>query len=241
MIEIPKRYAEVYEYVKTHEVHGFMGLSLGSQQFLDKQAMREYSQFMSETFHESTFILGDYLKIHNIMALEGVSKNHAFEKVIRQRDAMSGLLKKILPDNVHVRNYSDMMTIGVEISQAATETGYSYDDQFRRDCDMVVRGFLRPLVRNLNQHYREKECAQSGCTKYFLDELGFLNRVPEQLSEGDVCEIYPGRNEVKEKIHQDKYLFCKERQYGFGKQMTHNPSRKFMEVYYNPSLEVRLV
>src|SRR3989344_38874 len=113
-IKVPDMYEDILNNSKNYV--GLMGLSVGKQEFTNLDIMREYAQFMQNRFLYGIFLIGDYPKKYNIMALEGVSEKKAEERTRIAGDNMRNALEKITRDYplVKVTRWRNFMTPSYE-------------------------------------------------------------------------------------------------------------------------------
>lgn len=221
-IRVPERYNDILKNSKSYV--GLMGLSVGKADFEDHEAMISYCDFMQKNFAYGVFIIADYPKKHNIMALEEVSERRAEERTRIAGDNMRNALEKITRDYpfVKVARWQHFMDERYRYNLKVLEQGYSSDLTFSQSCDNIVSEFLN-TPSNLAKWKEKNQPPISVAKNYLLDELALLVSAPFSFPL-PVCEIYPGRNEVHEDVQGRKFSFC------------HNlhikDDRVFMEAYY---------
>lgn len=223
-IKIPERYSKILANSKCYV--GLMGISIGKIDFMNPQIMMEYSRFMQEKFQFSLLIIGDLPKKYNIMALEGVSEKKAEEKTRAAGNDMLGMLEKITANFplVKVSRWRNHMGERYARNLKILQESYANNDKFRASSNDLVNDFLSlPLNR---VKWKTSEPPTNIAKNYLLDELAGLLSIPF-IFELPVCEIYPGRSEVHERVQNREFPFCKD--------LHIRDDRVFMEAYYEPS------
>jgi len=227
-IIVPEEYKPMI--AQSSSAQGFMGLSAGKSLFTSSEAMKAYACFGHEKFRSFTFLIADLPKRYNLMALEGIDEVRATYRTAIIGLDMRRLLKKITGNykNVTVRNWIDFSdNEDYQKNLALLNNAYQSDNGFSFECNSIVWGFLS-LPKNLERSQRLGNSLEDRvkiCKSYVLDEFAMLLAVPKILGE-DVCEIYPGKNDLQEKLQRGEFSFCDE--------LIINPQRKFMEAYYEP-------
>ena len=222
MIKIPEKYREILAEAK--DGLGFMGLSVGKKIFEDKKIMRGYSRFLADTFAKSFFLVADLPKRYNIMAIENISEQEALTRVMKAGYNLRVFLEKITRDmpNVNVKNYSELQSPAYYENLRILEKAYKLNVQFKMECDADVRNFLS-IDRNKEKlNGRNFEKALETAVKYRIDELAILLAIPCGCNK--ICEVYPGKDALHEKLRKGKFDFCSELNIG--------NNRNFIGAYY---------
>ena len=221
-IRIPERYEHVARNSKNYI--GFIGLSVGKVDFETPNIMNAYCQFMQHHFLYGIFMIGDYPKKYNIMALDGGSEKKAEERPRVAGDNMRNNLEKVTRDYpfVKVARYKHFMTPLYQTNLTVLQTVYVSNLSFQRSANEIVDEFLN-IPTNLTKWRGIKEPPASKVKDYLLDELALLTSAPFSFPL-PVCEIYPGRNELQEQVQQRQFPFCKD--------LHIKDDRVFMEAYY---------
>ena len=224
MIRIPDRYKEVLE--KSKGYAGLMALSIGKKEFSDLAAMHAYSTFMFNHFAYSVLLIADRPKIHNIMALEGVSWKEAERRALIAGDDMQRSLEKLVRNlpSVKVSRWADFQDTWYDYNRQVILQEFS--GEFKRRVDALTMEFLE-LPANKAKWQDPHTPPLDIARRYVLDELCMLTAIPESFTL-PVCEIYPGRNELQEDLQANK--FC-----GLNGRLMVKPDRVFMEAYYEPT------
>ncbi len=223
-IRVPERYQNILSNSKNYA--GLMGLSVGKQEFTNLDIMREYAQFMQDRFLYGIFLIGDYPKKYNIMALEGVSEKKAEERTRIAGDNMRNALERITRDYplVKVMRWKKFMDEKYSHNLQVLRASYDNDSQFRSLANEIVGNFLN-LPSNRTK-WKTTSPPIAVAKEYLLDELAGLLAIPFSIPL-PVCEIYPERNELHEQIQARQFPFCKN--------LLIKDDRVFMEAYYEPS------
>lgn len=223
-ITVPEKYRNILSNSKNYV--GLMGLSVGKPDFEDRETMISYSQFMQDHFLYSVFIVADYPKKYNIMALENVSEKNAEERARIAGDNMRNALEKITRDYplVKVARWRHFMNQRYEDNLKSLERAYQLDLSFQQSTNEIVREFLSNPA-NLAKWKESNDPPIFKAKDYVLDEIALLVSAPF-LFPLPACEIYPGRNEVHEKVQERQFSFCKN--------LHIKDDRVFMEAYYEP-------
>lgn len=221
-IRVIDRYQNILSNSKNYM--GIMGLSVGKPDFENKENMASYCQFMQKHFLYGVFIIADYPKKYNIMALEGVSEKRAEERASIAGDSMRNSLEKITRDYtfVKVARWQNFMNQKYKDNLRVLESAYQSDLTFQQSSNKIVREFLNSPT-NLTKWKESNQPPVSKAKDYLLDELALLISAPFSFPL-PVCEIYPGRNEIHEQVQERKFPFCKN--------LHIKNDRVFMEVYY---------
>jgi tRNA-dependent cyclodipeptide synthase len=223
-MKILERYGKIREI--SEGVIGFMGLSLGKPLFSDKEVMQRYASFMSDHFSYSYFCIADTPKIHNIVAIDGVTEEEAMLRVSRAGESARKFLEKITAhyDNMSIVSWDEMSDHNYYSNLKILGQAYENHGNFRRDCDEYVLGFLNlpSNIKKIKARPVGLEMVLEQAHHYLMEELAMLLSFPARFEEA-VCEIYPGRNEPQEKLQQGMYEFCSK--------LVFNKNRLFMEVY----------
>jgi hypothetical protein len=96
-------------------------------------------------------------------------------------------------------------------------------------------------MRKIKSRESNIETSLKYAKDYFLEELAMLLAIPVWLTHGQnsqVCEIYPGKNQVQENLQANRYFLNRATQtksYSGWNRLILNPKRVFMEVYCEPS------
>lgn len=230
-IKVPENYHFLLS--QAQGTHGYMGLSAGKSLFMNREVMEAYTYFGCHHFKSFTFIIADLPKRFNLMALEGIN-----EVTATYRSAVLGLdmerfMKKITDSysRVNVTRWIDHVTDPNYLHNLdVLSQAYSSDDQFSFECNEFVWSFLS-TPSNIDRARTSGNTIDqrvSLCKNYLLDELAMLIALPSTWQSTNVMyEIYPGRNNLQEKLGRNEFSFCKD--------LHLNPNRKFMEAYYEPS------
>ena len=237
MIRVPERYKGLLEahpefkrYKDYKYYAGLMALSIGKKDFSDLTAMQEYATFMKDHFVHSVLLIADLPKIHNIMALEGVSWNEAERRAKIAGDDMQRSLEKIVRSfpSVKVSRWADFQDIYYDFHRQAMVQEYAFnaDPVFKNGVDALTMEFLE-LPANKAKWKDPNTPPLDIAKRYVLDELAMLTAIPHSF-ELPLCEIYPGRNELQEAI-QANQIQC------LAQRLSVKPDRVFMEVYYEPT------
>jgi tRNA-dependent cyclodipeptide synthase len=222
-MKIPEKYHGLLE---SKDV-AFMGLSLGKPQFNNKKIMEEYINFLTNNFNKSFLIIGDLPKRHNILALENVREEEALQRISKTSKNMRRFLEKLSSkySNIQIIDWTDSSDLDYCHNLSILKREYNNNLEFQEECNNIVRKFisipsnkdkLEVIGSNIKQGVKIS-------SNYLLEELSMLLSLPLKLGV-NVCEIYPGKNEVQEKLQNDEYNFCSE--------LKKNPKRTFMEVYH---------
>lgn len=166
-----------------------MGLSIGKPDFQDKQTMSCYCDFMQKHFLYGIFIIADYPKKYNIMALERVSEKRAEERTRIAGDNMRNALEKVTRDYplVKVARWKHFMNQRYEDNLKVLEKVYQTDLSFQKRCNEFVNEFLHNPA-NLAKWKESNQPPISKAKDYLLDELALLIAAPFSFSL-PVCEI----------------------------------------------------
>src|SRR3989344_6827211 len=206
-IKVPERYKRIQD--NSLNYVGLMGLSVGKQDFENPAVMASYCDFMQNNFLYGLFVIADYPKKYNVMALEGYSEKRAEERRRIAGDNRRNALEKITRGYplVKVARWKNFMTPSYEHNLEVLRRAYSEDARFQVSTNSFVREFLNSPA-NL-QRLREDDREQVSIAKeYLLDELALLIAAPFAIHL-PVCEIYPGRNELHERVQERHFSFCK--------------------------------
>ena len=111
------------------------------------------------------------------------------------------------------------------------------DQSFYKDCEKAIRGFLTiptNLAKIKANPYNSLEQAIYHAFPGYLEELAMLLTLPRWRRLGNneqypVCEIYPGKSEVQDKLQRGAYNL-----YELCKYLIINPKYMYMEAYYEP-------
>ena len=223
-IKVPERYQAILDRSKGHV--GFMGLSVGKVNFENPEAMKAYSEFMQNNFLYGVFVIADFPKKYNIMALDGASEKTAEQRTQIAGDNLRNALEKTTRDfpRVKVARWKHFMDSLYGDNLEVLSKAYETEEGFQQACNHLVWEFLS-LPANLAR--RNKSASLADCVamskNYVLDELALLVSAPFSFPL-PVCEIYPGRNEVHEQVQERMYTFCKD--------LHIKSDRVFMEAYY---------
>jgi len=188
--------------------------------------MASYCDFMQNNFLYGLFVIADFPKKYNIMAIDGDSEKKAEERARIAGDNMRNALERITRDYPLVkvsmwRNHMDDKYIrNIKVLQE----GYAADNGFRFSANELVNKFLSLPSNRVK--WKTSEPPTDIAKNYLLDELAGLLSIPCSI-QLPVCEIYPGRNEVHERVQNREFPFCRDLQI--------KDDRVFMEAYYEPS------
>ena len=222
-MKIPNRYLGVEEQSKG--VVGLLGLSLGKSIFYDRKAMEQYAKYLDSQFSESYLLIADLPKRHNIMALEGISEERAIERVIVASKDFRKFLDSIVSSypRIHILNWEDATDDNYNSNLGNLRRLYKENTLFREDCNERVNEFLSISAnkRRLAVFGKTPGEVVHLASNYLLEELAMLLSLPIRLGE-KVCEIYPGINEIQEKLQMGEYCL----------DLLKNPERMFMEVFH---------
>jgi tRNA-dependent cyclodipeptide synthase len=209
MIVIPPQYKQIVK--ETKGTIGWMGLSVGKKQFERTDVMKEYIEFMDKQFSESYFIIADWPKKYNYMAINNTKEEHAEKKSLEQGEKLKTFLTKLTSNlpNTHILTWLETRDEHYEHISEIIDEGYEEDHTFKKDCKTEVSTFLS-LENNLKKILKHStvEEAYNTSKNYFLEELKLILSFHQQFGNG-ATEIYPGRNSVQEHIREGKYSFCK--------------------------------
>jgi tRNA-dependent cyclodipeptide synthase len=224
-VKVPDMYRSIQK--KSRNYVGLMGLSIGKQDFENTLAMDSYCDFMQENFLYGLFVIGDFPKKYNIMALDGDSEKRAEERTRIAGDNMRNVLERITRNYplVKVTRWRNFMTPSYEHNLGVLRKAYTRDAGFQESVNDLVRGFLHSPA-NLIKLRADDRTQVALAKEYLLDELALLVAAPFSIP-SPVCEIYPGRNEVHEQIQARQFSFCKD--------LHIKDNRVFMEAHYEPS------
>ncbi len=222
-MKIPKKYHGLLE---SKDI-AFIGLSLGKQEFINKKVMEGYIDFLTKDFNKSFLLIADLPKRHNILALENVKEEEALQRVTIASKDMRRFLEKLSSkySNIQIIDWTDSSDSNYHHNLNILKREYNNNLDFQEECDSMLRNFisipsnkdkLEVIGSNIKQGVKIS-------SNYLLEELSMLLSLPLKLGV-NVCEIYPGKNEVQEKLQNDEYDFCSE--------LKKNPKRTFMEVYH---------
>ena len=126
---------------------------------------------------------------------------------------------------MHIINWNDASDDNYKHNLNVLTNKYNESLEFRNECDKKVREFLS-IPSNKQKLEGIGSTLEQGvgvASKYHLEELAMLLSFPISLGE-KVCEIYPGMDEVQERLQREEYEFSSE--------LRKNPNRLFMEVYH---------
>ena len=223
-IIVPERYGEILANSKNYV--GLMGLSVGKADFENPQTMTEYARFMQERFAYSLMVVADVPKRHNIMALEGVSEVKAEQRARVAGDDMRNAIEKITRDypNVKVARWRHFAEEKYSHNLEVLQEAYRSDGEFMDECNCVVWKFLSQSMGNPRTNPNISVADRVANAKnYLLEELALLVAIPFAF-QLPVCEIYPGRNEIHERIQNREFEFCGD--------LNIRDDKVFMEAYY---------
>ena len=224
-MKIPQVYERVKEQVKGSVA--FIGISLGKPLFYNKEVMEGYVDFLHENFAKAYLLIADTPKRHNIIALEGISEEEALQRITTTSEETKIFFEKLASkySDVHIINWNDASDDNYKHNLNVLTRKYHESPEFREECDERVREFLSipSNKQKLDEIGSTLEKGVGVASKYHLEELAMLLSFPVSLGER-VCEIYPGRNEIQEKLQREEYDFSSE--------LRKNPNRLFMEVYH---------
>lgn len=222
-MKIPNRYLGVEKQSKG--VVGLLGFSLGKSIFYDRKAMEQYAKYLGSQFSESYLLIADLPKRHNIMALEDISEERALERVIVASEDFRKFLDSIISSypRIHILNWEEATDDNYNFNLSNLKKLYKEHNLFREDCNQRVNEFLSISAnkRRLAVSGKTPEEVAHLASNYLLEELSMLLSLPIRLGE-KVCEIYPGINEIQEKLQTGEYY----------PNLLKNPERMFMEVYH---------
>lgn len=220
-IFVPKQYREIL--ASSSDYIGFMGLSVGKQDFMRKETMHEYGAFMQENFPFSFFVIADYPKKYNLMALEGFSERKAEERTRVAGDDLRNMLEKVTRNypRVKVTRWGHFMNEDYLHNLGIVKNAYVQNPEFKDEVDSFAQEFLT-LPTNIAKLKGDGKNQIAIAKEYVLDELAFLVAFPVNFSI-PVCEIYPGRHELHEKLQEKSFSFCND--------LRLKENRVFMGVY----------
>ncbi len=137
-IIVPERYRTIQNNSKNYVA--LMGLSVGKQDFENHNAMASYCDFMQSNFLYGLFVIADFPKKYNIMALDGSSEKRAEERTRIAGDNMRNALERITRDYplVKVTRWRDFMTSSYEQNLKILREAYSNDPDFQEKCNYKV-------------------------------------------------------------------------------------------------------
>ena len=201
-IRVPERYKEILRNSKNYV--GLMGLSVGKTDFEDKETMITYCDFIQQHFLYGVFLIGDYPKKYNIMALERVSEKYAEKRARIAGENMRNFLEKVTRDYpfIKVARWQNFMNGLYRDNLKVLEQGYNSNSPFHQECNNLVYEFLNN-PSNLTKWEGRYPHPILVAKNYLLDELALLVSAPFSFSL-PVCEIYPYRNEVHEDLQEGR-------------------------------------
>ncbi|MDP1694543.1 MAG: tRNA-dependent cyclodipeptide synthase [Candidatus Woesearchaeota archaeon] len=207
-LNIPEQYWKPLARATAHGYAGLFGISIGKKEFCDLDIMKEYMQFMDQTFRFSTILIADIPKRHTIMALEGIQEPVALRRALTAGNDIEHALERISRPFPHVKvarwsvfsqylSYSDNLKI--------IQRSYVADTSFRKGVDSMVKAFLN--IPNNKKKWQEisDDPPVALAKEYVLEELAMLTSF--SASHNPVCEIYPGLNGLQELLHAGQYSF----------------------------------
>ena len=170
MIKVPERYDAVLRNSKNYV--GLMGISVGKSDFEDREIMKSYCDFMQEQFLYGVFIIADYPKKYNIMALENVPEKRAEERTRIAGNNMRNALEKITRDFplIKVSRWKCFMNQRYRDNLEVLERAYASDLTFQESCNDIVLDFLN-CNSNVNKWKEQKQPPILIAKNYLLDEL----------------------------------------------------------------------
>jgi len=224
-IRVPERYER--ELAASQDYVGLMGVSVGKADFMNPAIMEQYARFMQEHFVHSVIVIADFPKKYNIMALQGVSEDTAQKRAEMAGNELRTNLERVTRDfpTVKVARWRHFMNPDYAHNLRVMREGYSQDREFRQSCDELVMDFLN-IPENRARWTERTNPPLDVAKEYVLDELALLIAIPRYFRLA-TCEIYPGRNEVHEKLQNKKFAFCDD--------IRLRGDRKFMEAHHEPS------
>ncbi|MBU0461690.1 MAG: tRNA-dependent cyclodipeptide synthase, partial [Nanoarchaeota archaeon] len=182
---------------------------------------------LHEQFKQSYLLIGDRPKRYNLMALEGINEEDALQRITRESECFKRFLEKLSSqyESMHVIDWNSAMDDNYIDNLRILKREYDNHKEFRAECDERVKEFLLIPAnkRKLQMIGSTIEQGLEIANNYHLEELAMLLSLPISLGK-TVCEIYPGTNDVQEKLQRGAYAFCSE--------LKKNPDRLFMEVYH---------
>ena len=246
-IRIPKEYDSIKESSKG--IAGFMGLSIGKKEFYNKRIVESYAAFMSEHFSRAFFFISDFPKVHNIHAIENIFGDKAFRRVNISSIELAHFVNSIISSfpNIEVLQFSGMRYELDAYRGNLSNLNNQYfiqkqkvvlvDQSFYKDCEKAIREFLTiptNLAKIKANPYNSLEQAIYHAFPGYLEELAMLLTLPRWRRLGNneqypVCEIYPGKSEVQDKLQRGAYNL-----YELCKYLIINPKYMYMEAYYEP-------
>ena len=224
-IRVPEMY--VKELAKSQDYVGLIGLSVGKAEFMNPVIMERYAQFMQDHFAYSVMIIADFPKKYNIMALRGVTEDVAEKRTEMAGNELRTNLERVTRDfpTVKVARWRQFMTPDYEHNLRVMRGAYLQESEFRNSCDGLVMDFLN-IPENKARWSSQANPPLEVAKEYVLDELALFLSVPLSFRL-PICEIYPGRNEVHERVQNRDFAFCRD--------LRLREDRLFMEAYYEPT------
>jgi len=160
------------------------------------------------------------------MALENVEEEDALKKVESAGKDTETFINKLVKKypNIRVVRYNELCDSDYKHNLIVLYDAYEKDIEFRKAIEKDVLEFLS--IQGNQEKLRENSIdikkALTKSVSYRIDELAILLAIPCKYDA--ICEIYPGLDELHEKLQN--------REFGFCEKLKLNPKRIFMEVYH---------
>ncbi len=211
---------------RTSEYIGFLGVSLGKPLFNKRTVIHQYCKYLEDNFSAGIILLADTPKVHNYMAIEGLSYEVAKERVDKISKDAQIFLNRVAAGfpSISIFTYNDLVSEEYHHNLSILGREYDSNTEFQSDCKKFVKEFLY-LPQNYSKIKSRDESIETcidTAVKYLLDELAFLTAVPFNFNK-PFCEIYPGVHEIQEKLQSQGYDSFED--------LKLHPERVFMEVH----------
>ena len=226
-IIVPEKYRPLLECSRSKAC--LMGISVGKKDFMDKDIMKEYAEFISNNFLYGVFLVGDFPKRWNIMALEGLGEHKSRKRALKAGDELYRFLEKITLDmpNIKPMRWRSFESEEYSHNLETLLSAYQSNSQFRNSSNERVLEFLQtPSNLEKIQEQVTLSIALDLSKNYYLEEMALLLSVPFKFNH-PLVEIYPQTNVVQESLQGRAYDFCKD--------LALSDNRSFIEVHYAPN------